>query len=531
MKRQLFRSGISGLAIASALLALGCATQTPPESASYGTRYPGGAAEPAKVETKPAPAAPAPVADAGWIREAMAFPTGNVATSVLLVERMFPAEIYAGQPFDYELKVTNLTDLSLREVVLADYCASNFKLTSSTPEATSANPPHYTWRLGDMDPKSSKTVKIKGLATGAGSITSCATVTYNSLLCATTNVVEPALKLALAAPAEVMACDPIPVRVTVTNTGTGTVRNAKVSGALPAGLKTAQGQTAFSFEAGALAAGQSRDFTVNAVAEKTGSFVTKASASAEPSLKAESPAATTVVKKPVLTLAMEGLPKRYFGAPVCFNLSVKNTGDTAANATSVEMPIPAGAQFASATEGGRASATSVVWNFGSLAPNASKSFSVCFNPAGIGNVAVAATAKATCADAVAARSATDVEGIPAVLLEVIDVNDPVLVGETTTYVITVTNQGTRTDTNIKIACSIPAEAVYVSSSGATTGSVNGGALTFAPLASLAPKAKAEWRIVVKAGKEGDVRFGVEMDTDFLTRNVTETEATRFYEFR
>lgn len=533
MKRALFRSGIAGLVAASALLAAGCASDAPAEDHSYGMRYEGKgepakapAASPAKVESKPTP-----VADAGWIRESMAFPTGNVATSVLLVERMFPAEIYAGQAFDYELKVTNLTDLSLREVVLADYCASNFKLVSSTPEATSSNPPHYTWRLGDMDAKSSKTVKIKGQATDAGSITSCATVTYNSLLCATTNVVSPALKLALSAPAEVTQCDPIPVRVTVTNTGTGTIRNAKVSGALPAGLKTAQGQTAFSFDAGALGAGQSRDFTVNAMAEKTGSFVTKASASADPSLSAEAPSVTTVVKKPALTLAMEGLPKRYYGAPVCFNLSVKNTGDAPANATMVEVPIPAGAQFASASEGGKASATSVVWNFGTLAANASKSFSVCFNPSGIGNVAASATAKAVCADAVAARSATEVEGIPAVLLEVIDVNDPVLVGETTTYVISVTNQGTKTDTNIRIACSIPAEAAYVSSSGATAGSANGGALTFAPLASLAPKAKAEWRVVVKAGKEGDVRFGVEMDTDFLTKNVSETEATRFYEFR
>lgn len=532
MKRSMFRTGLTGLVAASALLALGCATNTPAESESYGTRYPGGErapaqpAAPAKTEAKPAP-----VADAGWIRESMAFPTGNVATSVLLVERMFPSEIYAGQAFDYELKVTNLTDLSLREVVLSDYCASNFKMLSSSPDATTSNPPHYTWRLGDMDPKASKTVKIKGQATGAGTITSCATVTYNSLLCATANVVDPALKLALSAPPEVTQCDPIPIKVTVTNSGTGTVRNAKVTGSLPAGLKTAQGQNTFAFDAGAIGAGQSRDFTINAMAEKTGSFATKATASASPSLSAEAPAVTTVVKKPVLTLAMEGLPKRYFGAPVCFNLSVKNTGDTAANATMVEVPIPAGAQFASATEGGRASATSVVWNFGSLAPNASKSFSVCFNPSGIGSVAASATAKATCADAVAARSATDVEGIPAVLLEVIDVNDPVLVGETTTYLISVTNQGTKTDTNVKIVCSIPAEAAYVSSSGATTGSLNGGTLTFAPLPSLAPKAKAEWRIVVKAGKEGDVRFGVEMDTDFLTKNVTETEATRFYEFR
>ncbi len=531
----------TGIALASTLLALGCATSAPPETRSYGARYPGGAVEPVRTTAPAQKATPAvarsePKGSAatlsgdGWVRESMAFPTGNVGTSVLLVERVFPAEIYAGRPFDYDITVSNLTDMNLREVVLSDYCASNFKMTSSSPEASAATPPNFTWRLGDLEPKASKTVKIKGEATGAGAITSCATVSYNSLLCATASVVEPALRVALSAPSEVTACDPIPVKLTVTNTGTGTVRNARVVGTLPEGLR-AQGQRAFSFDAGALGAGQTREFLLSAQALETGSYTMNATASAEPSLKAEAAAATTVVTKPALSLTMEGQSKRYFGAPVCFDLTLKNTGDASAKGTTVEVPIPAGSQFVSASNGGRASATSVVWTFGSLDPKANKTFSVCFNPSGIGSVAATASAKATCADATAARAATDVEGIPAVLLEVIDVNDPVLVGETTEYLITVTNQGSKTDTNIKIVCALGDESTYVRASGATSGSLNGKTITFAPLASLAPKAKAEWRVVVKAAKSGDVRFGVEMDTDFLTKNVTETEATRFYEFR
>ena len=51
---------------------------------------------------------------------------------------------------------------------------------------------------------------------------------------------------------------------------------------------------------------------------------------------------------------------------------------------------------------------------------------------------------------------------------------------------------------------------------------------FSPLASLAPKAKAEWRVVVRAADEGDVRFAVEMTSDELTSPVRETEATNLY---
>jgi hypothetical protein len=51
---------------------------------------------------------------------------------------------------------------------------------------------------------------------------------------------------------------------------------------------------------------------------------------------------------------------------------------------------------------------------------------------------------------------------------------------------------------------------------------------FAPLPSLAPKSKAEWRIVVKAGQPADVRFKVIMTSDQFSKTVEETESTNQY---
>ena len=75
------------------------------------------------------------------------------------------------------------------------------------------------------------------------------------------------------------------------------------------------------------------------------------------------------------------------------------------------------------------------------------------------------SATAYCADAVNASAETDVKAIPAVLLEVVDVTDPVEVGTRTTYVITVTNQGSAPSTNIEIVCNLEENVRYVSSSG------------------------------------------------------------------
>ena len=119
-------------------------------------------------------------------------------------------------------------------------------------------------------------------------------------------------------------------------------------------------------------------------------------------------------------------------------------------------------------------------------------------------------------------------GIAAILLEVIDVTDPIEIGDNETYEIAVTNQGSDYSTNIRITCTLEDTMQYVSSSGPTKGTLDAKTVTFDPLASLAPKAKTTWKVVVKALSAGDVRFKVEMIEDCLKRPVEETEATNFY---
>ena len=131
---------------------------------------------------------------------------------------------------------------------------------------------------------------------------------------------------------------------------------------------------------------------------------------------------------------------------------------------------------------------------------------------------------------------TEVTGIPAILLEVIDLDDPIQVGGEETYVITITNQGSAPDTNIRVVCTLEANQQFVSASGdsgsgtrVVTGTVRGNQIVFQPLASLAPKAVATLRVVVKCTAAGDTRFKLTMNSDQLTRPVDETEATNIYE--
>jgi len=246
-------------------------------------------------------------------------------------------------------------------------------------------------------------------------------------------------------------------------------------------------------------------------------------------LQAESEAATILVDKPVLGIVVSGPEKQYVGRAVTYDITVTNESDAPAKDTVVENAIPDDVKSMKATAGAKLSGKKIIWSLGTLAPRASQTVQVSFSPTREGVLLNNASATADCADAVAASAQTALKAIPAVLMEVIDVTDPVEVGTRTTYVITVTNQGSASSTNIQIVCNLEDNVRYISSSGSSTGTIEDGLLTFAPLERLAPKAKATWRVIVTAMKEGDTRFKTTMNADELSRPVEETEATRVYE--
>jgi hypothetical protein len=58
--------------------------------------------------------------------------------------------------------------------------------------------------------------------------------------------------------------------------------------------------------------------------------------------------------------------------------------------------------------------------------------------------------------------------------------------------------------------------------------VEGNQVVFDSLPALQPGATAEWRVVIKARKAGDVRFTAVVESDQLSEPVTFNESTNFY---
>ena len=261
----------------------------------------------------------------------------------------------------------------------------------------------------------------------------------------------------------------------------------------------------------------------------TGTFTNNVKATADGGLSAES-STQTAVRQPVLAITKtSSIKENILGRNTTFTITVENKGDYPANDLVVTDRISGAENVVAISDAGSLSGSTITWNLGSLAPGASRTVTTTVNRSTEGSINNTATANAYCAEAVTADSSVNYRGVPAVLLEVVDDPDPIIVGGTTTYTITVTNQGTAAALDLQIICDTEDGTEYVSGDGPTKHTVRADIITFEKLATLAPKARAVWKVVVKGTEAQDSRFKVTLTTRQTTRPIEETEATRFYE--
>ncbi|MFA6186412.1 MAG: hypothetical protein WC770_04250 [Phycisphaerae bacterium] len=477
----------------------------------------------APPQPPPPPPAPAPIV---MNCAEKIYPCG--ACGNVKLEKCMPSQVQTGAEFSYTIKVTNLTGSNIADVVVTDTIVSNFQYKSAEP-AADVQGNKLLWVFPSIGPGETKEINSVGIATAGGIIQNCVDLTYRVPLCLQSVSVQPIIAVSKIVPAEVSVCDAISYTIRVENTGTGPANNVRVVDELPSGLTTTQGAGKVDVSLGTLAGGTARNITVALKAQKAGVYTGSAAAIADGGIKVLSPAATIAVRQPRLSITEKGVDVQYLERELSYEITVSNIGDGAAVNTIIETQVPAGAKFVRASEGGVLVGDKVVWKIASFAPGMAAKVTAVYMPGGIGTVISNTTASAGCCESTSTSAQTKVVGVPAILLEVVDITDPVKVGQTTTYQIIATNQGSAVGTNIGIVATLEPEMTFVSCAGATSGTFADGTITFAPLPTLAAKTKAVWNVTVKANAVKDVRFKVKMISDQLERDVWETESTHFYE--
>jgi uncharacterized repeat protein (TIGR01451 family) len=194
----------------------------------------------------------------------------------------------------------------------------------------------------------------------------------------------------------------------------------------------------------------------------------------------------------------------------------------------INDPVPTGTSFVSASAGGRLENNIVRWNIGTLTPGQSRTVDVELRAAASGRICNRATATADRGLNAQAEACTEFQGVTALHLEVVDLDDPVEVNEQTRYVIVVRNQGSDPATNLQISAVAPKEMSIVRVIGPADHVKEGQKVTYKPI-TLPARGEARYEITILAQEPGDVRFRVQLTADQLKAGpVHEEESTNIY---
>ena len=448
----------------------------------------------------------------------------------LLIERKVPKTVRPNKPYSYEIKLTNRSYYKLDEIILVEKLPAGFKLIKATPPPDKKHGNALMWNFGFMAPSQKEVITITGVASKPGKIVHRGNADLNfhlGQMTAIMEVVNPSIDFSIESKDDVIISEVFPAKMTFTNNGTATVLDAVLEHSLK-GLTTANGNSKIRIPVGDLQPGDTKHYDVRFKAIKNGKFDNKFIVKAKDGVSASAKMLTSV-KQPKLKLTGSAPEMRYVGNNIVYKLAVKNSGDGVAKNLVAKLKLPNGTKVTDADEAGKAVGNTVVWNLGSLQAGDTKQLSAKVKGIQIMKVKATAEAKAFAASTVTTSMSTDVQGIPALLLKVDDINDPVAVGETETYKVYVTNTGSLAATGITVVCKLEDTMQYKSSDGPTKGALNGKQVVFGKLKTLEVGKTAVWTVVVKALKEGDVRFGAFVKCDQLQSQVSEYESTNFYE--
>jgi len=144
-----------------------------------------------------------------------------------------------------------------------------------------------------------------------------------------------------------------------------------------------------------------------------------------------------------------------------------------------------------------------------------------------GTLNFSATASSEAVTPVNSACATEVTGLPAILLEKSDNPDPVAVGDTTTYTVKVTNQGSADDANVAISIVVDSELMPVSSEqpGAM---ITGQTVTFPVVPALGAKQAVTYTVLAKGVTAGNAHTKFIVGSQMLTSPLTAVESTTVY---
>ncbi len=383
-----------------------------------------------------------------------------------------------------------------------------------------------SWNIGDLAPGESKSVSVTAVANNEGLINSCLTADYDRAVCTTLRAVAPDLTASRSIEADgdrVYACDDIKITYTVENTGSGVTDPVTLTERLPEGV-TSDGNRTVNLSFGRLEPGKKATKTVTVNAGEADQFGGYATAEAG-DLSVRTRGSGIDILNPEINLSVDGPQREYAGRSIQHVVTVTNTSDDPAKDVVVRPQLPGSATNVSSSNRNASEDNEFTARFDTLAPGESRRVTYTFDADEPGVLSARYIANGYCVDRQTASIQTQIVGIPAIRVEVIDTTDPVRVGETVRYEISVKNQGSADGLDIRLMAEIPDGMSFEGFEGDLPVSIRDGRLFFEPIPSLGSQETQEWVLLFNAESPGRTRLEVQTASQASRRPVIEQEPT------
>ena len=264
---------------------------------------------------------------------------------------------------------------------------------------------------------------------------------------------------------------------------------------------------ALEFEVGTLRAGETRRMELVLTAERAGAVRNVLTARADGNLQVQQHVDFEVIA-PALTVDLEGPTRRYLERPATYTVKIDNPGSAPARDVQLVTQLPRGMKFVRANNLGEydRNTHSVYWSLAELPPGQTGAVELVTMPMEPGEHTLEVKSRAREGLEDHTTQQVSVEGLPAIMFEVVDLQDPIEVGGNTAYEVRVVNQGTKAATNVAVRVVTPPGMKVVSATGETRYQIDAQGVVFEPVTRLAPKADTLFRLQLQGVQAGDQRI-------------------------
>ena len=485
--------------------------------------------EPTGIDLKPV--VPAPSVKADPPATALTAVPGNRVTPAVSIETITPDAIGLGKDASYEILVRNTGTVPVTGVKVEEELPPGTRYLGGEPVAdVSLNT--LRWTIGDLPVNGEKRLRVSVRPSGNDDFKTSPKVTHTATTNNIIKVTRPKLVASITGPETVLFGEQASFTVQVKNEGSGNASKVRIHVLLPAGLQHAAQQSGAAVEAElpALAAGETRSVQLFTRAVRAGMQtceLTVAGEACPPSLTK----CNVMVQQPMLEMRLVSPGKAMVRGEPTFTLEIANPGNAITPGVQAAASFPEGLEFVSASDDGNyePGTRTVTWNLGPQAVGAKKTVSLKLRAAVAGKLAVRTLAQSAGTKLKAESEAVvQVDGVPAVNFEVVNLDNPAELNKEVTYEIRVFNQGTCPLTNIRLAAAFSEGLNVTSVNGPVKHHSAGQTLTFEAVPRLAVKADVVLRVKAKGVTAGDLRCKVQLSCDQLKQPVVKEESTVFY---